>query len=87
MVLAEILYLSERGRIAATVTRVREYMVANPRCKEAPMNVAVIDAAGRIDDIPELHDRLIAATAIVLRTPLITNDAVISESGHFATLW
>jgi predicted nucleic acid-binding protein len=33
-----------------------------------------------LHDIPELHDRLIAATAMHLDLPLITNDPVISKS-------
>ncbi|MFO8084776.1 MAG: hypothetical protein R6U27_10710 [Desulfobacterales bacterium] len=32
------------------------------------------------DDIPEMHDRLIAATARHLDLPLITNDPVIRDS-------
>jgi predicted nucleic acid-binding protein len=36
--------------------------------------------ASQIDDIPEFHDRLIAATARYLDLPLITNDPVIIRS-------
>jgi predicted nucleic acid-binding protein len=48
---------------------------------------AIIATAQAITDIPELHDRLIAATAVHLRLPLITNDTKISNSAHVQTIW
>ncbi|MEZ4866308.1 MAG: PIN domain-containing protein [Caldilineaceae bacterium] len=71
MVLAEILYLSERKRIQATLADVRSYMNRYPLCKEQPLSFAMITTAQMITDIPELHDRLIAATAVYLQLPLI----------------
>lgn len=46
---------------------------ANVNNKDAPQLCA-------IDDIPELHYRLIAATARYLDAPIITNDPVIRKS-------
>jgi predicted nucleic acid-binding protein len=43
--------------------------------------------AFEISDIPELHDRIIAATAIHRNAPLITNDPVIAASKFLKTLW
>jgi len=40
----------------------------------------ILKTASEIDDIPELHDRLIAATARYLGLSLITNDPVIKNS-------
>ena len=45
----------------------------------------LLRAASGIDDIPEMHDRLIAATACYLDLPLITNDPVIRGS-RFVTI-
>ena len=39
-----------------------------------------------INDIPELHDRLIAATARYLDLPLITNDPIIRDSSFVEVL-
>ena len=36
--------------------------------------------------IPEMHDRFIAATALYLDLPLITNDLEIRESGFVSVL-
>ena len=40
-----------------------------------------------ITDIPELHDRLIAATARIHNVELITNDPVIQASAFVRTIW
>ncbi len=87
MVFAEIMYLSERKRIVATLVDVRAYMQHNPTCHELPLSFDIVTHAQSITDIPELHDRLIAATAIHLRAPLITTDTVISQSKHLKTMW
>jgi len=46
----------------------------------------ILDAI-QISDIPELHDRLIAATARQLNLELITNDSVIRSSAFVKTIW
>ena len=45
-----------------------------------PLTFEILKTASEIDDIPELHDRLIAATARHLDLPIITNDPVILDS-------
>jgi predicted nucleic acid-binding protein len=42
-----------------------------------PLSLEILKTASEITDTPELHDRLIAATARYLDIPLITNDPVI----------
>lgn len=89
MVLAEILYLSERGKIRATLDSVRAYLDSHQTCRIAPLSLEVIDAAERLSSIPEPHDRLIAATATAtaLQAPLITNDTAIAGSGALSVIW
>ena len=85
--LAEILYLAERRRITATLSDLRKYMQDYPTCVEQPLNFEIVVAAQRITDIPELHDRLIAATAAYLRVPLLTDDMKITASYYVKALW
>ncbi len=87
MVFAEILYLSEKGRIGVSMADVDRHLRLFPNYRECPMNYAVIEAASEITDIHELHDRLIGATARWLKTALITNDPVIQRSAFVATIW
>lgn len=73
MVLAEILYLSEKGRIKISLGKVEDFLKQYSNYKEYPMNFAVIQSTAQITDIRELHDRLIAGTARLLNLELITN--------------
>jgi len=40
-----------------------------------------------VDDVPELHDRIIVGTAKWLGVPILTGDGIISESSHAQTIW
>jgi hypothetical protein len=46
-----------------------------------------IIAALHIQDIKELHDRLIAGEGLVRNIRLITNDPIIQSSRYVNTLW
>ncbi len=86
MVLAEIGYLSEKKKIELTLTDTIGWLRKH--------NIAVhhtgidsIKSAFEITDIPELHDRIIAASGVVLECPIITNDPRIIDSKFVATIW
>lgn len=87
MVFAEIMYLSERKRITATLADVETYLTTQTSCMAAPLTLEIVKAAQTITDIPELHDRLIAATAVHHKATLLTNDTTISASTYLQTLW
>ena len=87
IVLAEMLYLSEKRRISLTLETVAEYLNRFPHYQESPMNLAATQSAAQITDIPELHDRLIAGTARQLGLTLITNDPIIQASSFVTTIW
>jgi predicted nucleic acid-binding protein len=87
IVFAEVLYLSEKHRITASLTSVAAYLNRYPNCKEQSLSLSVAETAAQISDIPELHDRLIAATARLLNRSLITNDPVIAASQFVNTIW
>ena len=87
IVFAEILYLSEKKRISLNLADVTDHLHQVHHFQEAPMTLAIIQAASQITDIPELHDRLIAGTARSLNLPLITNDPVIQNSTAIQTQW
>lgn len=87
MVFAEILYLSERNRITLTLTDVETHFQTFRSYQESPMSFALVENARQITDIPELHDRLIAATAKSLSLDLLTNDPKIQASKFVDTVW
>ena len=79
VVLMEVMYLFEKNRIQIGLLHTEDLMESRNYQFE-PLSFEILKTASEIDDIPELHDRLIAATARHLDLPLITNDPVIIES-------
>jgi predicted nucleic acid-binding protein len=55
---------------------------------EIPLNRAIADAMSRVErtQVPELADRIIAATALHLNVPVITRDRKIQAS-NLQTIW
>ena len=86
MTLAEVGYLFEKRRIQVSVAELLELHEQHGLLL-LPLDAAVVQAAFAIPDIPELHDRLIAATAWQRGVPLLTNDPVIRASGSGPTRW
>lgn len=88
--LAEIVYLSERGRIdAATLNRLlRAVDGENAVLAEVPFDRNIAQALMRVErsQIPDLPDRIIAATALYLGLPLISRDRRIQLS-DIETIW
>ena len=41
----------------------------------------------RLPEIPEMHDRLIAAEALIRDAPLVTRDAILTASPQIETVW
>ncbi|MDM8536076.1 PIN domain-containing protein [Desulfobacterales bacterium HSG17] len=87
MVMAEIGYLSEKKRIETSLEEVFKYIKKHKMISVEPITGQVIEKTFIIEDIPELHDRIIAATAIVKKAILITNDPVISVSEYLEVVW
>ena len=87
MIFAEVLYLFEKRRISVGLADVSRYLTQHGSCRQHPLDLAVVQAAAQITDVPDLHDRLIAGTARSLNWPLITNDPVIQASAWVTTVW
>lgn len=77
--LMEVMYLFEKNRIPIGLMQTEDLMDSRNYQFE-PLSFEILKTASEIDDIPELHDRLIAATARHLDLPLITNDPIIVKS-------
>lgn len=85
--LMELLYLSERRRISINLTTVKNLLAHSQSYTVAPVSLEVIEATASIDDIPELHDRVIAGTAAWLNIPILTNDPDMTASRYVRTVW
>lgn len=87
IVLAEIGYLFEKGRIETSLTDVQALIAFNKRFKIADLTNEIILKSFEIKDIPELHDRLIAGTAYTFNCLVLTNDPKIEKSSFVKTIW
>ena len=88
--LAEIIYLSEKGRISAlTLERLLAAVdTTDAVLVEVPFNRDVANALHLVNrtEVPDLPDRIIAATALHLAVPLISRDSKIQLSS-VNTIW
>ena len=88
--LAEIVYLVEKGRLPGSAYAELKAALSNPELvlQEAPFNTHVVDAMRRIAraDVPDLPDRIVAATAMFLQVPVISRDGRIRSSA-IKTIW
>ncbi len=87
IVLAEIGYLAERKRIETTLADINQVLKRHGNIKIIPLDSGIVNNAFEITDIPELHDRLISATARLMNQELITNDKIITDSKYIKTVW
>jgi PIN domain nuclease of toxin-antitoxin system len=88
--LAEIVYLVEKNRLPMSALEELKRALADPDCviTEAPLTAAVVDAMRGIprSDIPDLPDRIVAATALFLGVAVISRDGRIRSSA-LNTIW
>jgi len=86
----ELTYLVEKGRVPAVALEVLRKSLADPSSgfSVLPLDLAVADALGKVprEAVPDLPDRVIAATALSLNLPLVTRDRRIKEA-ELDTIW
>jgi len=87
MTLAELGYLAEKKRIETSLSALDDYIDRYPLIAIEPMTADIIHQTFLISNISELHDRIIAATAVCLDAVLVTNDPIISASGCVRVVW
>jgi PIN domain nuclease of toxin-antitoxin system len=88
--LAEIVYLVEKGRIRASAYDDLQEALHNPNhvLQEAPLTGEITDAMRLVPraDIPDMPDRIVAATAVYFGVPVISRDGRIRAS-NIQTIW
>lgn len=88
--LVEITYLVEKGRLPVVARDRLIQALDDPEapCRLAPLDRSVADALKAVSrvEVPDLPDRIVAATAVALQAPLISRDRKIRASG-VDTLW
>ena len=88
--LVEVMYLVEKGRIVASAYEDLVRALGDPEhvFVEAPVSVDVVDSMRRVSraEVPDMPDRIVAATGIFLGVPVISRDRRI-RSASLTTVW
>ena len=88
--LAEILYLIEKNRLPMSAYDDLKTAIADSAyvIEEAPFTASVVDAMRQVPraEIPDMPDRIVAATAVFLGVPVISRDGRIRSSA-IQTIW
>lgn len=91
IVLVETIFLVQRGRANEEVIKLLLDLTENPAdgIYIYPLNRAVVQALTPFGSaaVPELADRIIAATSLHLELPLLTADTAIQASELVKTVW
>ncbi|MCK5524016.1 MAG: PIN domain-containing protein [Thiomargarita sp.] len=85
--LMEILYLAQAKKITVDLAEVITLISNSPNYTLVPIDTDVVLAAATVDDVPELHDRILVGTAKHLQVPILTSDQIITQSSHVQTVW
>lgn len=87
IVLAEIVFIVERGRVRADVRDIIRRVRSSPTFEIAPLTLATVLRLYTLTGVPEMHDRLLVEDALPRKAHLITRDRTIAEAGIIPTIW
>jgi len=88
--LVEVRYLADKGRLSGDLPQQLDRELDDPSSALmiVPLDRAVAGALARVsrDAVPDIPDRIIAATALHLNVPLVTRDGMI-RAAPITTIW
>lgn len=88
--LAEIVYLVEKNRLPANAYDDLKSALTDPDhvFQEAPLTAGIVDALRQVSraDVPDMPDRIVAATAVHFSVPVLTRDGRI-RAAQLQTIW
>ena len=89
--LVEVIYLAERGRLPSAALQSLEDALRDPAGSMviAPLDAAVAEAVQKISRVavPDMPDRIIAATAVHLNAELVTRDRRLQAALGNRSIW
>jgi PIN domain nuclease of toxin-antitoxin system len=86
IVLAEALDIFEKGRVEFDFAEMYRLIREEPEFEIISFSPEIFDTVMQVRNIPELHDRIIVATARFYNAGVLTKDRVILESGEVQIL-
>ncbi len=87
IVAAEVYYLSVKIGEPLPPSDLLHAIDASDTLRLADLGRTQLGMLDRLPEIPEMHDRLIAAEALALGAPVVTRDPVIAVSPQVQSIW
>ena len=87
IIVAELYYLSVKLGMPILPSELMDAVDSMIGFELSDLRRAQLERLNLIDDITEMHDRLIAAEALTLDSPVITRDRVFSGTSQVETVW
>lgn len=85
--LAESQYIAEKKKFSPPFLKVIQKIDDAKNFIPMPLDMAVIKEISLLRKLPDIHDRIIVASALLLGVPLITKDKNIKKSGYINVIW
>ena len=87
IVMAEALSVFERKRIPFDFKKLFKKIRDSENYPLVALDYPILKQMLYLKDIPELHDKIIVATALYLSSPLITKDKAIQNLSFIKSVW
>lgn len=82
IVLAEALAIAEKGKVEFDFVEMQRVIREEPEFEVISFSPEIFQAVVQVRNVPELHDRIIVATARFYGAGILTKDREILESGE-----
>ncbi|MEW5830188.1 MAG: PIN domain-containing protein [Chloroflexota bacterium] len=87
IVLTELIFTVENKPIQADLRTILQTLIASPNVEFVSLDLQIALHLPNLTAIPEMHDRIIVASALERQSTLITVDKAITESGLIKVVW
>lgn len=87
IVLAELILIAEKQRAPFHLPQVIAALTTTPAFQLVSLSPAMALYSQQLLALPDIHDRLIVATALTFGATLITQDQTITQSGLIPVIW
>ena len=84
---AEFYFLSVKLKQPVAPSTLLDALAGVSGIELSDLGRAQLERLDQFPDIPEMHDRLIAAESAALNAPVVTRDATLSASPNVETVW
>ena len=87
IVIAEFYYLTQKAGPPITPSTLFAYINQSSEFVFLELGQAQLESMEKVADVPEMHDRLISAEALVFQAPVISKDEALRTSGMVEVIW